>query len=188
MRKSDLRKMYKAKRNLFSPQQVQNLSLSIRDHFFANVQLKQRSIHCFISIDKFNEVDTSMIIEKLFELKNPVGTSIMHYDSFTTSHVWINEQTQYELDKFEIPTPVNEKPARPDDFDIVIIPLLICDNDGNRVGYGKGIYDRFLSECKPECIKIGVCFFEPSESIDDLDAFDIPLNHLITPENYHTFS
>ena len=54
---------------------------------------------------------------------------------------------------------------------ICIVPGLAFDKNGNRLGYGKGYYDKFLSQY-PEIIKIGFCsgccFFEeiPSEETD----------------------
>jgi 5-formyltetrahydrofolate cyclo-ligase len=51
---------------------------------------------------------------------------------------------------------------------VVFVPLLAFDKKGNRVGYGKGFYDAFLSKCKPETIKIGLSFFEAEETIDDV--------------------
>ena len=40
---------------------------------------------------------------------------------------------------------------------VVFVPLAY-DNFGNRVGYGKGYYDKFLSKCTKECLKIGLSF------------------------------
>ena len=50
-------------------------------------------------------------------------------------------------------------------FDIVITPLLYCDNQGNRVGYGKGFYDMFFSKNRPQRPKSRSWFF-PTNSID----------------------
>jgi len=69
---------------------------------------------------------------------------------------------------------------------VVIVPLLICDLNGYRLGYGKGFYDRFLSECRADVLKIGLNYFEPIAQIPGEDT-DIPLDFLITPINCHAF-
>ena len=58
---------------------------------------------------------------------------------------------------------------------------------GHRVGYGKGFYDKFLSECKPDAIKIGLSFFEPEELITDVFESDVKLDYCVTPNSIHAF-
>jgi 5-formyltetrahydrofolate cyclo-ligase len=65
--------------------------------------------------------------------------------------------------------------------------LLAFDTRGYRVGYGKGYYDRFLTECRPDVIKVGLSFFEPEKQIDDINRFDIPLNYCVTPQQVFQF-
>jgi 5-formyltetrahydrofolate cyclo-ligase len=72
-------------------------------------------------------------------------------------------------------------------IDVVFVPLLAFDKKGHRVGYGKGFYDKFLSECKPETIKIGLSFFEPEELISDVFEDDVTLNYCVTPNGVYAF-
>ena len=67
------------------------------------------------------------------------------------------------------------------------MPLLCCDRRGFRVGYGKGFYDKFLSRCRPDCLKIGLSFFEPTEIIADINDYDVKLDYCVTPENRYKF-
>lgn len=73
-------------------------------------------------------------------------------------------------------------------IDAVLLPLLSFDMEGNRVGYGKGYYDRFLSECRPDIRKIGLSLFDPVDKIIDREAHDIPLDSCVTPEKIWVFS
>jgi 5-formyltetrahydrofolate cyclo-ligase len=67
------------------------------------------------------------------------------------------------------------------------VPLVIVDSGGNRIGYGKGFYDRYLSSCRTETVKIGFSFFEPVGLIKDINQFDVPLNLCITPLRIYEF-
>ena len=85
------------------------------------------------------------------------------------------------------PSGENQEKILPQQIDLVIIPLLIFDKKGNRVGYGKGFYDRFLQQCKPETLKVGICLEDCVETIDDIDKFDVKMNFCITPNKIYEF-
>jgi 5-formyltetrahydrofolate cyclo-ligase len=65
--------------------------------------------------------------------------------------------------------------------------LLAFDVKGNRVGYGKGYFDKYLKECREDCIKVGLSYYEPLDSIDDANEFDVPLDFCITPQRTYVF-
>ncbi|MDQ3180555.1 MAG: 5-formyltetrahydrofolate cyclo-ligase, partial [Acidobacteriota bacterium] len=71
-------------------------------------------------------------------------------------------------------------------IDIVLVPLLCFDRKGFRVGYGKGFYDRFLKNCRTDCLKIGLSYFAPIKEISDVQDFDVRLDFSITPEEIFT--
>lgn len=79
-----------------------------------------------------------------------------------------------------VPTPIEK-------IDLVIVPLLVVDHHGHRVGYGQGYYDHFLKECRDDCKKIGLSFFESVDKITDLNSSDVSLNACITPEQVLNF-
>ena len=72
-------------------------------------------------------------------------------------------------------------------IDLVFVPLLIVDKLGYRIGYGKGFYDKYLPHCRPDCLKVGFCYFEPIEEIEGTHEFDVPLNLCITPNKFYVF-
>jgi len=61
--------------------------------------------------------------------------------------------------------------------EIALIPGIGFSRTGNRLGFGKGYYDRFLSDF--DMIRVGVCF---SEQICDLmeDPWDVPMDYIVT--------
>ncbi len=65
-------------------------------------------------------------------------------------------------------------------IDLIIVPLLFFDKDNNRVGYGKGYYDRFLSDYKGITIGVGYDFQEVDKI--DVKPSDVKLNYIIKGE------
>ena len=88
---------------------------------------------------------------------------------------------------FGIAEPAGGNKISPKEIDLVLVPLLAFDQKGYRVGYGKGFYDKFLSECRMDVIKIGLSFFEAEEQIADINQFDISLNYCVTPKRIYDF-
>lgn len=99
----------------------------------------------------------------------------------------IHEDTVYYSNQYGITEPKEGIIMEPSAIDLVFVPLLVCDNDGYRVGYGKGFYDRYLARCRQDIIKIGFSYFDPVDKIDDRNSFDIPLDYCITPESVYEF-
>ncbi len=86
------------------------------------------------------------------------------------------------------PWGIEEPPMRPShqvemqDIDAVIIPGLVFDRYCQRLGYGKGFYDRALQAWSG--LRIGAAFqLQVSEDVLVTDSHDLPMNYLVT-ENY----
>jgi 5-formyltetrahydrofolate cyclo-ligase len=103
-----------------------------------------------------------------------------------TAHL-VTEATIFQKNEWGIEEPLYEPALDPAQLDLVFVPMLICDLKGYRVGYGKGFYDRFLPQCRPDTVKIGFSYFEPVPSITDTHEFDVPLNYCITPKDIYEF-
>jgi 5-formyltetrahydrofolate cyclo-ligase len=55
----------------------------------------------------------------------------------------------------EPPGPIATDPS---EIDVVVVPALALDRSGNRVGYGRGYYDRYLRTVRPDALRVGICF------------------------------
>lgn len=93
-----------------------------------------------------------------------------------------------QTNKYGIPEPSEGQTVSTDRIDVVIVPLLVADKNGHRVGYGGGFYDRFLSTCRDDTLKVGLSFFPPvSTPVSDVDLHDISLDALVSPDGYTFF-
>ena len=100
----------------------------------------------------------------------------------------LTDNTKFQKKSTNIFEPIDGIEVPNAKIDVVFVPLLAYDKKGNRVGYGKGFYDKFLAECNPNTIKIGLSFFEPEELILDVNPTDIQLNYCVTPNRVLNFS
>ena len=101
--------------------------------------------------------------------------------------ILINENTIYKINNLGITEPEEGLIIEPKSIDMVLVPLLVFDKKGNRVGYGKGYYDRFLTNTREDTMLVGFSYFEPIQMIADTNEFDIPLSLGITPEHIYEF-
>ncbi|MGN6400995.1 MAG: 5-formyltetrahydrofolate cyclo-ligase [Flavisolibacter sp.] len=143
----------------------------------------------FYPIEENNEVDTFLITDHL-HFKNP-NLNICYpktaFHNQTMQAVLCNADSIFEANAYNIPEPLDNEIIEPSLLDVVIVPLLAFDTKGNRIGYGKGFYDRYLKDCRSDCIKIGLSYFEAIDAVDDANEFDVPLDLCITPQRTYVF-
>ncbi len=108
-------------------------------------------------------------------------------NSLQMTAIVINEDTVYHTSPLGTSEPKEGQVLPPEQIDLVLVPLLAFDNQGYRVGYGKGFYDRFLAGCRKDIVKIGFSYFDPVDKITDTDQFDVPLTYCITPQHIYEF-
>ncbi len=143
----------------------------------------------FYPMEEKNEVDTFLLTDYLL-FRNPslqVCYPKTDFAAGTMQAIATGADAAFEGNAYNILEPTTGEIIPAEVLDLVIVPLLICDALGNRVGFGKGFYDRFLKNCRPDCLKIGVSYFEPIDAIEDAQAFDVPLDFCITPQKAYVF-
>ena len=86
-----------------------------------------------------------------------------------------------------LPNPLILFGKKNDTIDIVITPLLAFDPKGYRVGYGKGFYDRFFASLHKDAKRIGISLFKPCKGIENINEYDVPLTHCVTPNKTYYF-
>jgi 5-formyltetrahydrofolate cyclo-ligase len=147
-------------------------------------------VHLFLPIKEKNEVDTFEILS-FFKTNYPdlkIVVPRTHFAELSLAHVLFDhEHTILRKNKHQIPEPLYGQIIPVNLIDVVIVPLLTFDLEGNRVGYGAGFYDRFLRDCRPDILKIGLSFYPPENDLIDTNEFDIKLTHCITPHKTYVF-
>jgi 5-formyltetrahydrofolate cyclo-ligase len=181
MTKQQIRENYKKKRSIVTNDQLNTISESICSIIFENFKLRNKTISLFLPIEQQNEINTYLILEKAVLNGTRVGLPRINKQHISLKHFLFENTQQLIINKLGIPEPSYGKELFSTEFDIVFVPLLAIDLKGNRIGYGKGYYDRFLKECKKECLFIGLHLFDEFTSIDDINKFDIALHYCITP-------
>ena len=160
------------------------LNRKITDYFFASVDLSFTGVlHSFLPIEKQREVNTWLIIDRIRREFPNVRISIPRVNNETSiiDSYYFEGLHQLEKNTWGIPEPKQGIPTPVEKINAVLVPLLGFDRKGNRVGYGRGFYDKFLNILNPDCIKIGLSLFPPVEKINDVQPYDIPLNMVVTP-------
>ncbi|NJL13468.1 MAG: 5-formyltetrahydrofolate cyclo-ligase [Microscillaceae bacterium] len=191
LRKSDLRNIYQTKRQQLQEAEAAEKSRQICARFFQQIDLDTvRKVHLFLPIRQKREIDTFLLVARLRQEYPEVEIVVpkSNFANQTLQHLLLNPQTELRENRWGIPEPVEGQEVSPQELDVVLVPLLAADRRGYRVGYGKGFYDKFLQDCPPEVLKIGLSFFAPIERIADPEAHDIRLDSLITDEAVYAFA
>jgi len=141
--------------------------------------------HIFLSIKEKNEVDTYPLIEVIKKKNKKI--IIPKINGFNLNHYLYTNNVSIKKNHFKIPEPLNGIKVKINLIEVVFVPLIVVDKLGNRVGYGKGYYDRFLKKCDKKIIKVGLSFFDVIERIVDITDHDMRLNYCITPNNIIKF-
>lgn len=187
MNKKDLRSKYKVLRQQLSAEAIEDKSLAIANRLLSLDIWKKTYFHLFLTIEEQKEVDTEFILQVLAGKDKEIVVSKSDFETREMTHYLLTDNTKFRKNEYNIFEPIDGLEVPVSKIDVVFVPLLAFDKNGNRVGYGKGFYDNFLAKCKPETIKLGLSFFEPEESIDDVFATDIRLDYCVTPFGISNF-
>lgn len=177
--KSNLRKEIIQKRNQMGVEFWAEKSGMISSHLFASPEYQRSQVlHSFISMNHRFEPDTSMILERALKDGKKVVVPVTNFADSTLSHTLLKSTSNLKVNKWGVSEPTVIEPVSAELADLILVPLLAADRYGNRLGYGKGFYDSFLSTTS--AYKLGVVFDEFIIDKVPVEAFDIKLNGLIS--------
>lgn len=187
MDKKTLRKIYLDKRKALTLKDKVLLEKSIVNQLLQNFSFQGTISSCFLPITAKSEIDTWQIIDVICASEGQIALTVWDIDSNNLSNRLYSSQTIIKENSFGIPEPEDGEVVYNSQLDYVIVPLIIADQNGHRVGYGKGVYDRFLNSCSSKTKFIGLSLFDLVPSIEDINRFDVPLDVCITPTKCYYF-
>ena len=184
--KNRLRKSAFTERLDLKEEDIEINSIKISNHLLDNFSLLNKNVHLFYPIYKNKEVNT-WHIHNAVNSNFAIFTSINENSKDKWECVSFNPSVKFTKGKLDIPIPSDYKLEGFDKIEVILIPLLVFDKLGNRIGYGKGIYDRILKKLNKNCLKIGLSFFEASRENIQVDIYDQALDYCQTPNKLYSF-
>ena len=127
------------------------------------------------------EVDVIKILEKLEKQKYQICLPKIRKNSQMDFFRWSFKEPLM-INEFGIPEPMTNKIEYPD---ILLVPIVAFDKKLNRLGYGGGFYDRYISKLKikKKTLLIGLAFsFQEVEKILT-NRYDMKLDYILTEKN-----
>ena len=185
--KKELRLHYKNLRKELTEEDIEEKSLEISNLLIGLPIWDKTYYHVFLPIEEQKEVNTEFVLHLLSGKDKEIVISKSDFETRIMSHFLLTDNTKIKKNEYHIPEPVNGLSVPSQTMEVVFVPLLAFDIFGNRIGYGKGFYDKFLAECQLGTIKIGLSFFEAVNQIDDIFESDVKLDYCVTPEKVYAF-
>lgn len=172
MDKKELRKEIRIRKKACSSQALLDMSLQIT----GKIENHQRFIEAdtvllYHSLD--DEVNTHSLVEKYRNRKNIILPVVVGDELELRLY-----NGNLKMGAFNILEPDGELWTDTDRIQLAIIPGMAFDKECNRLGRGKGYYDKTL--CRLDCYKIGICF--PFQYLDHIpnETHDIKMDEIIT--------
>lgn len=174
--KSELRIEYKNKRK-----SIANKSLTdteIQTAFLeSDVYKNAKSILCYCALE--DEISTDKILLKAFEDKKTVAAAKCLDRNGNMEFFVINSMEDLSCGAYNIREPKATCVAFSDFEDsVILVPALCFDNNGYRLGYGKGYYDRYLQ--KHSLISVGLCYNNNIINQLPIDKYDKSVDYIVT--------
>ncbi|REL38214.1 5-formyltetrahydrofolate cyclo-ligase [Rhodohalobacter sp. SW132] len=178
-KKENIRRSFLHVRRSLSEVEHLELSIRIADQLFnQHAFQKADTVHTYVSMEEQREVSTTKIIETCFNMGKRVVVPKMKPNG-KLSHHRIKSLDDLYTNEWGVKEPFKEDPVDVSELSLIIVPMAAADFSRNRIGYGKGYYDRFLKNSNS--FSVGLCYnCTLSWSSLPVETFDEQPNQVIT--------
>ena len=182
MTREEIRSEVREKRKAVSGIQVAEMSIRICEKILALPEyIRARRVFCYAAMP--DEVQTRGILWAIMhsgrELYMPVARGGGNMDA-----VRVTENTEMKLDARGIETPVSGESLPPEQLNLALVPGIAFDRSGNRLGFGKGYFDRFLARCR--CPAVGLAYEMQLVGAIETRPHDVPMDRIVTEKAVYT--
>lgn len=139
-----------------------------------------QTVHCYVSMNDRREVNTHKLLKQMLRQGKKVVVPITNFHDSTLTHIQLSSFEDLMPNKWGVLEPDSGEEVSISEVELVIVPMVAADEQGNRIGYGKGFYDRFLAEI--DCPTVGLIFEQNIVPHVPTEDFDIPLDVILTEE------
>ncbi|MDD5252780.1 MAG: 5-formyltetrahydrofolate cyclo-ligase [Candidatus Omnitrophota bacterium] len=125
------------------------------------------------------EVNTEEMIKEAKKIGKLICVPVCRKDRETMQPAILEDHSKLKKGPYGVLEPVSEALVKPEDLDLIVVPGLAFDKKGNRLGRGKGCYDRFLSILSNNTPSIGLAFDFQILPLIPTTAYDISVKQVI---------
>ncbi|KQN64643.1 MULTISPECIES: 5-formyltetrahydrofolate cyclo-ligase [unclassified Erwinia] len=182
--RQDIRRHVRHLRRALSDEQQRQAADLIAEHALSFAPIAgAKSIALFLSVD--GEINTRPLIAKLWQRKQRVYLPVLHpFSAGQLLFLRYEPHTELHINRLRIPEPpLDIRQLLPlSELDVLMVPLVAFDSQGQRLGMGGGFYDRTLQNWQQHgFLPVGLA--HDCQQVEQLPVagWDIPLPALITP-------
>ena len=174
--KHSLRQTILEKRNALAKQEIHHRSKKIQEHLFELEEYKKSRVVMFY-VSFGNEVFTHDMMRESLKHKTVVVPKVVHRE--IEPSLIISFDQMIPDNKYGILEPIDVTRVTLKSINMVLVPGLVFDTHGHRLGYGFGFYDKFLQKI-PHAVKVGLAF--DFQSVDEIpkEVHDVPVDVIVT--------
>ena len=144
MTKEEYRLKYKELRAQLSDEAIEELSIKIANNALQLPIWDFTNYHLFLSIAIKKEINTEYLLHIFQGRDKTIIVPKVIIGNPNMEHLLLQDNTVLKISNYGVPEPISGIKIDPAQIEVVFIPLLAYDIKGNRLGYGKGYYDRFF--------------------------------------------
>ena len=175
MDKKELRKAIRLKKQAMTGEDIRRRSASLTWQMQHTAQYRDAKV-LYAYLPYNQEVRTEELILQALEEGKKVAVPKVYGEEMR--FIYISDLEDIEPGAFGIPEPVADEPVADDPTALVLMPGIAFTEEGGRIGYGGGFYDRFLAK-EPNHPTVALCYdFQMVEELPT-EEFDIPVDLVI---------